>query len=143
MRLSETAGHTNSRESIRSAGRIYTLDARPVGASDRYVAAVVERLLERAPRSPGSLIAFSPFAPGPVPAPARNAPSPIAAGFEYFEDNVAFTSHKNPSSDEKVWSTAEASYPLWTMQLAHFGLPDSVPYFSHSVACISSSNVSA
>jgi len=33
----------------------------------------------------------------------------------------------NPRQPEKVWSTAEASYPLCTMQLAHFGFRDSVP----------------
>ena len=33
----------------------------------------------------------------------------------------------------KVSSTAEGSKPECTMQLAHFGFPDSVPYSSHPV----------
>jgi hypothetical protein len=38
-------------------------------------------------------------------------------------NRIAFAVAKRPPKLEKVWSTALASYPECTMQLAHFGLP--------------------
>src|SRR5664280_897699 len=54
----------------------------------------------------------------------------------YLLEKVARTVPRKPRSEPKVSCTAEASYPLCTMQLAHCGLPDSVPYLCHSVSSL-------
>src|SRR5579872_5334487 len=48
-------------------------------------------------------------------------------GSSYRLNSVAFTVSRNPRSEPNVSFTAEASYPLCTMQFAQRGLPDSVP----------------
>src|ERR1035437_2210652 len=45
----------------------------------------------------------------------------------YRGNSVPLTVAKNPPSELNVAFTAEASYPLCTMQFAHAGFPDSVP----------------
>ena len=53
---------------------------------------------------------------------------PMASGSLYLLKNVARTVLRNPPIEPNMSSTALASYPLCTMQFAHFGLPLSVPY---------------
>ena len=43
------------------------------------------------------------------------------------DESVAFTAAMNPRKEPNISLTEEGSYPQLTMQLAHFGLPDSVP----------------
>ena len=61
-----------------------------------------------------------------------------ASSSRYRENSVPFTVARNPPRELNVACTAEASYPLCTMQFAHAGFPDSVPYFDHSVVSINS-----
>ena len=49
----------------------------------------------------------------------------------------------NPRKEPKVSFTEDGSYRQLTMQLAHFGFPESVPYFSQSVSSINSLKVEA
>ena len=49
----------------------------------------------------------------------------------------------NPRRLPNVSATALGSYPLWTMQSVHFGLPDAQPYESQSVVSSNSWNVAA
>ncbi len=57
-------------------------------------------------------------------------------------ESVTFTVRPNPDQDPNVSATADASYPQWTMQSAHFSFRP-VPYWSHSVASINSWKVFA
>src|SRR4051812_6373110 len=78
---------------------------------------------------------------GPCTAFAGRSNSASAAASRYRDENVAFTVAANPRKVLNVSCTADASYPECTMQFAHFGFPDSVPYRDHSVVRINSSNV--
>src|SRR5947207_2257324 len=64
---------------------------------------------------------------GPTASDDISSNNRVAPESSYRLNSVAFTVSTNPRREPNVSLTAEASYPLCTMQLAQRGLPDSVP----------------